>query len=343
MHNITPNVLYMKNRNFIKLGFFCLLFIALKISGQSIPDKPANYVTDLGNYLTNQQQQVINDKLANFEKETQNQLFILIAKNTEGADFTQLTVDIAEKWGVGKKGLDNGILMALFIEDKKLRIEVGYGLEGYITDLVAYNIRVGDMNPFLKKGLYFEAINKGVESLILASGKAYTADKMDDMDGEGGWTGYSELIIPFYILSIFILIFITIQGVILYINVSGFSKKDLNRKISFVGGFLYFILVCILYFYNAYKGLANHDNTNLGVAIIAIFPAAFGIAIVLLLSENLITTTYTASGTKKRINRKPFASSSNWGFGSSYTRTGSSSFSGGGGGSFGGGGSGGSW
>lgn len=314
-----------------------LLYLFFLLIGQdvyaqfTIPEKPDNYVTDLGNYLSEPEREKLNTKLHQFEKSTGNQLFVLVASGTDGDDYTDLTNRIAEQWRVGQKGADNGILMALFIEDRKLRIEIGYGLEAVVPDITAYNIRITEMNPSLKEGKYYEAIDKGTNALILACGNKYTVAP-DDLDGEDGWSPYSELIDVFYAVSFFNLI--GIWGSTFMIRVS--RKKFAERKVKWLTGIVYFVLTTFFYFYFAISGLINHDNTDIGAAIVMVFPIIFGVPIVGILVSGFVKTETISSGGS----RTSYSSGSGW---SSSSRSSGGGFSGGGGGSFGGGGSGGSW
>jgi uncharacterized membrane protein YgcG len=312
------------------LGTLILLFVInISLFGLQYPDKPKDFVTDLGGYLTPAQLEILNEKLANYEKEEGNQLFILIAKSAENRDFNELTSEIANKWKIGKLGKENSIFLVIYIEDKKARFDVGSALQSYITEGIATHIRVQEMNPLLKQNKFFEAIDVGSESLILATLGTYTNTEIDDMDGEGGWSAYSELIVPYFIISIFTVIFLFVQGYFILINLPALSRLTNTKKYIFLGAIILYIIVFSMFFYNSLIGILTHNNTNIGIAIISLFPAAFGMAITIAISENVLATTYTSKGKKLRINRKPFSSgntyssSSDWSTGNSYGAGGS--------------------
>jgi uncharacterized protein len=325
---------------YLRYLLFFSLFLSLQLFALDFPAKPSNYVTDLGGYLTPAQEEILNEKFANYSKESGNLLYVLIAKSSENRDFTQLTHEIAEKWGLGSNGRDNSIFLALYIEDKKARFEVGYSLKEYVTEGIATHIRTLEMNPLLEKGKYFEAIDNGSEALILATLGTYTNTEIDDMDGDGGWAPYSELIIPFIIMSIFTIIFLFVQGYFILLNIPSLQVKSTFKKRIFISVIVMYLIVFSIFFYNALIGVLTHNNINIGIAIVMMFPAAFGMAITIAVSENILATNYSSKGKKLRINRKPFSSGnnhaldSNWSTGNSFDQEITT---------FGGGGSGGSW
>lgn len=117
-----------------------------------IPHKPENYVTDLADVLTAQQETLLNNTLSRFEKNTTNQFFILIAPTTAGFDHEDLSLHVAEAWKPGQVNKDNGILLSLYLKEHKIRLDVGYGLEGSLPDITSKRIIMNDMVPHMKKG-----------------------------------------------------------------------------------------------------------------------------------------------------------------------------------------------
>jgi len=105
------------------------------------------------------------DLIAKVEKDTNCQIAVAIVNSLEGISVEEYAVTLFEKWGVGKKKEDNGVLLLVAIEDRKLRIEVGYGLEGTITDLEAGNIIDNVIVPKFKQNDYSTGVYDGVVAI----------------------------------------------------------------------------------------------------------------------------------------------------------------------------------
>ena len=150
---------------------------AQKVQAVNPQTKIKNYVTDNSSILTPGQIQELETKLSNFEKETSNQVIVYIIPSLNGESLEETSFDIAEKNGIGQKGKDNGVLLFIVTQDRKLRIEVGYGLEGALPDALAGQIIRKEITPYFKQGEYFEGINAGVDAIIAATKGEYKADK----------------------------------------------------------------------------------------------------------------------------------------------------------------------
>jgi len=150
---------------------------AQKVQAVNPQTKIKNYVTDQSSILTSDQIGQLETKLSNFEKETSNQVVVYIIPSLDGGSLEEMSYEIAEKNGIGQKGKDNGVLLFIVINDKKLRIEVGYGLEGALPDALAGQIIRKEITPYFKQGKYYEGINSGVDAIIAATKGEYTAGK----------------------------------------------------------------------------------------------------------------------------------------------------------------------
>lgn len=138
-----------------------LFFFAPKIYANHIP-APTGYVNDFAGVLTADQKANLESLLKSFEQETTNEIVVATVKSLNGGDITDFTVRTFEEWKIGKKGKDNGVLFLAAIEDKKMRIEVGYGAEGYLTDGEAGEIIRNIIAPRFKSGDYHGGISDGV-------------------------------------------------------------------------------------------------------------------------------------------------------------------------------------
>jgi uncharacterized protein len=121
-------------------------------SGQTDLPMPRHYVEDYANVINPAQEQSLNGILQELEQKTGAQYIILTVETTRGAPIEQFSIELAEKWKLGQKGKDNGILFVLAAKDRRYRFEVGYGLEGFITDQYCGRIGREVLVPYLKKG-----------------------------------------------------------------------------------------------------------------------------------------------------------------------------------------------
>jgi len=123
-------------------------------------------VTDLTNTLSQAEQAQLEQKLAAFEAKKGSQIALLIVPSTQPEDIAQYSIRVVEKWKIGREKVDDGVLVLVAKDDHKLRIEVGYGLEGAIPDLYAKRIISEVISPKFKQGEFFGGLDAGVDKLI---------------------------------------------------------------------------------------------------------------------------------------------------------------------------------
>jgi len=123
-------------------------------------------VTDLAGLLSVAQRQALEDKLARFEQEKGSQIAILIVPSTQPETIEQYGIRVAEAWRLGRKGVDDGVLLLVARDDRTLRIEVGYGLEGVIPDAVAKRIIEEAIVPRFRAGDYVAGLDAGIATLM---------------------------------------------------------------------------------------------------------------------------------------------------------------------------------
>ncbi|HRG02451.1 MAG TPA: TPM domain-containing protein [Bacteroidia bacterium] len=211
-----------------RLLLFILAFPFL-LNAQDFPAKPTNYVTDEANILSDEQELSLNTKLRNFEDSSTNQIFVYIASSLNGNDLSDLSQNIFHTWKIGQDGKNNGVLIAIFIDDHKFRIQTGYGLEGVLPDIVTKHIQDNDMRPLFKQNQYFEGIDKGVDQLIYYSKHEF---KVDDINEEESTAG---LFIFFYAFSAaFLLVTILLTRKI--------QDKPTAKKVLIISSIICFII-----------------------------------------------------------------------------------------------------
>ncbi len=131
----------------------------------NVPERPYNYVVDLAGVVENNMEMKLNRYLQELEDKTTAQLAILTIKSLEGESIEDFSLTVAhDKWKLGQKGKDNGVLLLISVEDRKYRIEVGYGLEGVLPDSLVGSIGRNYLVPYFRKGDY----SKGIYTATLA-------------------------------------------------------------------------------------------------------------------------------------------------------------------------------
>jgi uncharacterized protein len=123
-------------------------------------------VTDLTGTLTPDQTSALEAKLAAFEQAKGSQVAVLVVPTTQPEDIAQYSIRVVEQWQLGRKTVEDGVLLLVARDDRKLRIEVGYGLEGALPDATANRIIQQDIAPAFKRGDFYGGINTGVDRIM---------------------------------------------------------------------------------------------------------------------------------------------------------------------------------
>ena len=148
------------------LLFAALSVVADVVSAQvAVPPLRAR-VTDLTSTLTREQQAGLEQRLAQFEANKGAQIGVLILPTTQPETIEEFAVRVQEQWKLGRKGIDDGVLLVVATEDRTLRIEVGYGLEGVIPDAIAKRIIEEDIVPQFRQGDFYSGISAGVSRVM---------------------------------------------------------------------------------------------------------------------------------------------------------------------------------
>lgn len=123
-------------------------------------------VTDTTGSLSKQQFDHLQRKLADFETRKGSQIVVLILPSTQPESIEQYSIRLAEKWQIGREGIDDGVILLIAKDDHKLRLEVGYGLEGAIPDVIAKRVISEIITPRFKSGDFAGGIDVGIDQLI---------------------------------------------------------------------------------------------------------------------------------------------------------------------------------
>jgi uncharacterized protein len=123
-------------------------------------------VTDLTGTLSAAERQALDAKLRDWQARTTNQLVVLVIATTAPESIEDYSIRVADAWKIGQKGVDNGAIFLVAKDDKRLRIEVGYGFEGVLTDVTSRRIIAETVAPLFKQGQFAAGINAGVDRII---------------------------------------------------------------------------------------------------------------------------------------------------------------------------------
>lgn len=146
------------------LGF--LLFFCTAVLALEVPEKPVSRVSDYAGMLSSQTVMDLSQVLSNIETQTGGlQIAIVTFPSLEGDNLEDFSIRLAEKWKIGQKDKDNGVIIIIINNDRKIRIEVGYGLEAILTDALCSQIVAQSIVPHFKKGEYETGIKEAISAI----------------------------------------------------------------------------------------------------------------------------------------------------------------------------------
>jgi len=173
----------------------------------------AGRVTDLAGILSDGNRSEIEAMLAKHEKETSNQIVVLTIASLEGDVLEEFSYKVASTWKLGTKEKDNGVLLLIVKNDRKLRIEVGDGLEGALPDVTCGRIIRNQIVPLFKKGKYEEGIRAGIDAILQAVAGEYATDDSSERHATGDSMGlvFASLLF-FFVVGLFTMIGVFTPG-----------------------------------------------------------------------------------------------------------------------------------
>ena len=165
-----------------RIFFIVSLFLTLAAQSQIesvVPPKPAipRLVNDFTKTLTQEEVNALENKLVAYDDTTSNQIAVVIISTTGNYNVDEVALAILRNWGVGNKGNNNGVVLLVAKDDRHVRIETGYGLEGAIPDITAKSIIDNFITPQFKSGDYYKGIDDGTNEIIKAAAGEYKAPK----------------------------------------------------------------------------------------------------------------------------------------------------------------------
>ena len=213
-------------------AFFALLATKSQ-AAEVVPLKPDRYFNDYAGVVSKTAALRFNEELAQFERETSDQVVVAIfPKMQSDSDIADYTQRLAQAWGVGQKERRNGVVLFVFVQDRKMFIQVGYGLEGALPDITAFDITEYRMKPRFRSGDYEGGLATGIDSIFKAIRGEYkgSGNTVAERNRRGGGGAPSFL---FFI--IFLIALIVISRIMRRLGGYGYSSRR-GGPIFFPGG-----------------------------------------------------------------------------------------------------------
>ncbi|QLB13218.1 uncharacterized protein EV697_10274 [Bisgaardia hudsonensis] len=188
---------------------FCTIFIVSNVWAVNFPEIPSpfRYINDYTNTLSTAEINTLETKLIDYSQQTSSQIAVVLVPTVDEYEIAEYTFELADKWGIGRKKLDNGVLMLIAINDHKMFIATGRGLEGALPDAFLSQVIRNVITPEFKHNNYALGINNGLDLIISASKGEY--DAYQDIAQED-WRDYLPLLI--FILFIIFIVFGELRG-----------------------------------------------------------------------------------------------------------------------------------
>jgi uncharacterized protein len=186
----------------ILLILFTVFSFSVVFSQELLPKpNPPRLVNDVAGVLSPEQREILEHKLVALDDSTSNQIAVVLIKTLGDYSIEDYATKLFRSWGIGNKKTNNGILIIAAIDDRKMKIEIGYGLEGAIPDVVASSIYRNELVPEFRQENYYRGLDKAINALTKAAVGEYKVKK--ERKGKGGGGGSS-------ILGVIVIIFVII-------------------------------------------------------------------------------------------------------------------------------------
>ncbi len=162
-----------------------------------------NYANDFTNTLSSSELYTLNSALKQFDDSTSNQIVFLMIQSLGGYSLESYTYETAAKNQIGSKKNNNGVLFFVSKDDRKMRIEVGYGLEGTLPDALTSSIQRNEVRPYFKQGDYYSGIVAGLNAIFAATRGEYKGERKDKSEKGKGFPFIFIVILIVILSSIF--------------------------------------------------------------------------------------------------------------------------------------------
>ena len=196
-----------RSEHAIRFLLAALTLLAITVNAaEVIPPKPAGYFNDYAGVVSKEAASRFNEQLAQFERDTSNQVVVAVfPKMQSDSDIADYTQRVAQAWGVGQKERRNGVVLFVFIEDRKMFIQVGYGLEGALPDATAFDITERHIKPLFRTGNYEAGLATGIDLIFKAIRGEYKGSGKTVAERKGV-AGVVSNVLPFIIFVIVLML-----------------------------------------------------------------------------------------------------------------------------------------
>lgn len=188
--------------------FIILILSCINIFADVNFPKPTGFVNDFADVLTGAEENTLAEIVVALERDTTAEIAVVTVNTTQPLSIEEYSVRLFSEWGIGKKGKDNGVLLLVAVEDRAVKIEVGYGLEGMLPDGLCGEIIRGYIIPEFKSGRYGTGIIGGVNAIVsVITGKETGYKQVPSGEPEivGEIRGFIQNIIVFLFIMVFLL------------------------------------------------------------------------------------------------------------------------------------------
>jgi len=195
---------------------------------------PVNWLTDMGGFIPDRLEPNINNWISDYEKKTSIEIGIITVQSLGNTPIEDYANEQFNLLGIGKKGADNGILIVVSMDDRKSRIETGYGMEGFLPDLKCYRILEDQIKPNFKNGDYYGGIMKALEEIRSYLGDEAFEEKVkwlkekkqkEDQESAEWWNAFWDNMILALLISL-------VLGSIGYVVYRGQKAKKIKKDIE---------------------------------------------------------------------------------------------------------------
>jgi uncharacterized protein len=185
---------------------FATLLAITAYAAEVIPPKPTGYFNDYAGVVSKEAALRFNEQLAQFERETSNQVVVAVfPKMQSDSDVADYTQRVAQAWGVGQKDRRNGVVLFVFKDDRKMFIQVGYGLEGALPDVTAFDITEYRIKPHFRDGDYEGGLAVGIDSICKAIGGEYKGSGRTTKERGANSSGPWPFLLFLFVVFIFMI------------------------------------------------------------------------------------------------------------------------------------------
>jgi uncharacterized protein len=186
-----------------------IVFASLLQAAEVIPPKPAGYFEDRAGVVSKEAALRFNEQLAQFERETSNQIWVVVyPKMQSDSSIEDYTYRVKDFWKVGQKGRNNGAVLFVFVQDRKMYIQVGYGLEGPLPDATCFDITEYRIKPRFRANDYEAGLAIGIDSIFKAirgeykgSGKTALEKRDQTATGRNGLVTFIVFVVILIVIS----------------------------------------------------------------------------------------------------------------------------------------------